>query len=368
MMNNTSKQGFVIPLVLMLIAVAMVIITGIYQKGSLFVPFTATMMKRERAKLLALSGVQVAMSQLAVVGVSQDEKKTGEGGPAATDTMLRTDAKAPPSREVQFLSDLLPLLNQWQTFPLKEAVDGIDGKIEIAIACEQGKIDLNGIYDFSKKLFRGENESRGDWKKIMQAIFGRIRKTMGISANLFEAFEKFMKERQYRVNDATELLTLDAFHEFAGNEFYKPSQGQQKDRPLYLLDIFTVYSNRPTLQPWFFSSSIRTALEMKPAQFADNKQKKTVVQGWLKNFQPSMNWEQDWNKVFQPMYGIDYQRLPKGIDAVFETSFDPRLFSVVSYGVVGDVTQRAYAIVERIRRTIKNKTWYDLKIKKFYWI
>ena len=106
MMKSRTKQGFVIPLTLMLIAIAMVIITGIYQKGSLFVPFTATMMKRERAKLLALSGVQVAMSQLAVVGISRDDKKKGEGNAAAADTMLRKDAKAAPPREQQFLSDL----------------------------------------------------------------------------------------------------------------------------------------------------------------------------------------------------------------------------------------------------------------------
>ena len=113
---------------------------------------------------------------------------------------------------------------------------------------------------------------------------------------------------------------------------------------------------------------MRTILDMKSTPVGDMNQMKATVQGWLKNFKPSMNWAQEWNKVLQPMYGIEYQRLLKGIDAVFETSFDPKLFSVVSYGVVGQVTQRAYAIVERIRKTVKNKTWYDVRIKKFYWI
>ena len=75
MKSKHNKHGFVIPLTLMLIAVAMVLITGIYQKGTIFVPFISTMMKREQAKMLALSGVQVAMSQIAIASAPKDEKK-----------------------------------------------------------------------------------------------------------------------------------------------------------------------------------------------------------------------------------------------------------------------------------------------------
>lgn len=368
MKSTHNKPGFIIPLTLMLVAIAMVLITGIYQKGSIFVPFISTMMQRQQAKMLALSGVQVAMSQLATASEEQD-KQAAAAKPASFGTMLRGGSVSAAKQEQTFLSELLPILNQWQTFKLKKDTDGIDGEMMIAIASEDGKIDLNGIYDFSKKRFRGENAKRGDWKKIMQSFFMKIRNNMNISANLFEQFEKFLKERQYRVNDATELLNLDAFKPFSGKEFYTPVQKlQAKDRSLFLLDIFTANTGKSTVQPWLLSNSMRTILDMKLAPSGDIQQRKTMVQGWIKNFKSAVNWSTDWNRIFQPIYGIEYQRLLKGIDAVFETSFDPKLFSVVSYGVVGQVTQRAYAIVERIRKTVKNKTLYDVKIKKFYWI
>ena len=368
-MMNHKKTGFVIPLTLMLISIAMVIITAMYRSGSLFVPFSGTMIKREQAKLLALSGIQAGMAQLASFGEKKPQKEAAQ---TTTARMLRTGfASAGDKDDKPFLSELLPVLNQWQQFKLTKSADGVDGQIAIAIASEAGKINLNAIYDFSKRKFKGENESRADWKKIMQTIMARVQKKMGIKQNLFGEFERFMKGRNYRLNDATELMTLDAFRAFSGKEFYSspPIAGMPRQDPtLYLLDLFTVYGRRPTMQPWLFSGSVRDVLDMKRSSVTDVKQRRTAVQGWMKNFKPSISGAQEWNKIFQPVYGVEFQRLLKGIDAVFETSFDPTLFSVVSYGIIGGVVQRAYAIVERLKRVEKKKTWYDVKIKKFYWI
>ncbi len=368
-MINHKRAGFVIPLTLMLISIAMVIITAMYRSGSLFVPFSGTMIKREQAKLLALSGIQVGMAQLASFGEKKEKK---EGASAGVATMLRAGfASANDAVQKEFPTGLLPVLNQWQQFKLTKSVDGVDGEIAIVIASEAGKINLNTIYDFSKRKFKGENEPRADWKKIMQAIMARVQKKMGIKENLFGVFENFMKGRKHRLNDATELMTLDAFRAFGGKEFYQspPIAGMpRQDQTLYLLDLFTVYGKGSTIQPWLFSDSVRDVLDMKRSAATDIKQRRMMVQGWMKNFKPSITGAQEWNKIFQPVYGIEFQRLLKGIDAVFETSFDPTLFSVVSYGIIGGVVQRAYAIVERLKRVEKKKTWYDMKIKKFYWI
>ena len=88
----------------------------------------------------------------------------------------------------------------------------------------------------------------------------------------------------------------------------------------------------------------------------------------VKNFKPSINWKQDWQTVGKPRYGVELTQLPKGIEATFDTTFDPSLFSVVSYGKVGDVVQKVYAIVARSERTVKNKQIIDVAIKKLYWI
>jgi hypothetical protein len=148
------------------------------------------MIKREQAKLLALSGIQVGMAQLASFGSIQEKK---EGVAPTTATMLRTGfVSATEAAQKQFLSELLPLLNQWQQFKLTKSADGIDGEIAIAITSEAGKINLNAIYDFTKRKFKGENEPRGDWKKIMQAIMARVQKKMEIGQNMFGPFENFM--------------------------------------------------------------------------------------------------------------------------------------------------------------------------------
>lgn len=351
-MMNHKRPAFVIPLVLMLISIAMVLITSIYQRGSLFVPFITTMYQQEQAKMLALSGIQIAMSEL---GQRDEQKKEPQ-------KKEQPEAKgAQPDEDALFFARIFPRINQWQEFTLKKDIDGIDGIIKIALASEDGKINLNAIYDFVTKKFVGEGQLQGDWKKIMQQLMQEIQKKGGITTNLFEGFEKFLKQRQYKVNDASELLTIEAFRPFVARQFYEPPL-QQKEQPLYLMDLFTVYGYGK-LQPWFLADSLRTILGMNrtprgAAQLQDIK----------KNFKSQFSVAKDWKLLFQPIYGIEFQRLPKGIDAVFATTFDPKLFSVVSYGVVGAITVRAYAILERIRRVTQQKTWYDIKIKKFYWI
>ncbi len=364
-----KQNGFIIPLVLMLISIIIILATSIFQKGSVFVPFMHTVSQRQHAKMLAMSGVHVAMSQLASPRSADIKKKAPE--PAKKEGVGKEGASQPsvsPQQEAQnLLAQLLPSLNQWQTYLLKKDIDGIDGKIQISIACEEGKINLNQIYDFARRRFKGEGQPTGDWKKMMEYVCKRIQKSMGISGNVFESFEKFFKQRQSKVNDATELLPLDTFKAFARTVFYNPSSPKQSERPLYLLDLFTVYGSGK-LQPWLLSDSIRETFEMKRVEPMDEKEKSKMVQELVKKFKPSVNVAQDWNTLFQPLYGIEFKRLFKGIEAFFTPSFDPAIFSVVSYGVIGTVTQRVYAILERVRHVDKEKTWYDVKIRKFYWI
>lgn len=70
----------------------------------------------------------------------------------------------------KFLEAFFPSLHQWQTFKLKEGVEGIDATIRICLSCEEGKINLNNIYDFKEKKFNNGAE------KFLQDIFGRIEK------------------------------------------------------------------------------------------------------------------------------------------------------------------------------------------------
>ncbi len=365
-----ERNGFVIPLVLMLISVAMILVTNIYQRGSTFVPFMSAIMRREQAKQLAISGVHLAMSQLAHAADPQEgkeqkkavlssEKKEGE---------KREEQKPSPEDQAKnTLFALLPTINEWQVFPLKKEIDGIDGIIKIAIACEEGKINLNSLYDFAQGKFKGEGQQEADWKKMLDILSKKMQQKVKSSGNLFESFEKFFKQRQYKVNDASELLTQDEFRAYARFLFYNPPEKEKEERPLYLFDLFTVYG-AGKLQPWLLSDSIRGLLDLKRVAPNNEKKKNEMVSELLKKFKTNVNLSQDWGTIFKPLYDVEFKRLPKGIEAFFSSSFDPKIFSVVSYGKVGEVTQRVYAILERMLRIDKSKTWYDVKILKFYWI
>ena len=313
------RKGYIIPFSLMLISVAVMLVTIIYQRGSLFVPYINTMHKREQAKMLALSGIEIARSQLSHLMVQ--EKK--EAAPQAS----ASEKKEEPETDVQWLFRvLIPSLNRWQTFALKKDIDGINGKIQIAIGAEAGKININRIYDFETHKFIGQGAKDGkDWQAIMKLLFTKMKKQLETNENLYEQFEKFLKERQYKLNDATELLTRDAFRVFDGSVFYEPPD--QTKRSMYLLDIFTVYGESDTIQPWLFSDSLLALLGLKRATSKDTQQRKEMVKKMMTKFKPNNQWAQEWNATMQPFYGVEFKGLPKGIDAVLESTFDPKIFN-----------------------------------------
>ncbi len=354
-----ARKGYIIPFTLMLISVAVMLVTIMYQRGSLFVPYINTMHKREQAKMLALSGVEMARSQLSHLMV-QEKKEVQQ--------QVSGEKKEEPETDMQWLFRvLIPSLNRWQTFALKKDIDGIDGKVQIAISAEAGKININRIYDFETHKFVGQGAKDGkDWQAIMKLLFTKMKKQLETNENLYEQFEKFLKERQYKLNDATELLTRDAFRVFDGCVFYEPPD--QTKRSIYLFDIFTVYGERDTIQPWLFSDSLLALLGLKRATSKDTKQRKEMVEKMIAKFKPNVQWAQEWNSIIQPFYGIEFKGLPKGIDTVLESTFDPKIFSVVSYGEVGGIVQRVYAILERVQQQYKNKTYYCVNVKKLYWI
>ncbi len=181
---------------------------------------------------------------------------------------------------------------------------------------------------------------------------------------MFEAFEKFLKERHSKLNDATELLRLKQFRPFASFVFLSPQVDKKAPRPLYLMDLFTVFGANDKIQPLLFSATVAKVLTNKEPKKLSNEMTQTL----LKKFKPSINWKQDWKSIGKLQYGVELSQLPKGIEATFDATFDPSIFSVVSYGKVGNVEQKVYAILERTVRDEKKKKVVDVAVKKLYLI
>jgi hypothetical protein len=366
MKKRYAHDGYIMIFTLLIVAASMVLVTYVGHKGALYVPFSHMVVAREKAKMIALGGIQVAIAQLAKVP-EKDEKKEAkkEGGQAAA------PAQDASKEDKDFLQRLLPVLNRWQVFHLEEKSDAIDAELHVCIMCEDGKININRMIDFEKGTLRSDKQ--GDWKLVMQELCKVLEKTTK-TTDLFQVFEKIVKERKTEFNDATELITRKEFSAFKDILFYEPPSSQPKEKAekkeqlLYLMDIFTTWSSSDKIEPWLFSDSINGIVGFPRAEAGDVKKRKEQVEGWLKNFKQKANWEQDWKTILMPVYGKELRSLPKNIDSLLSTTFAPRFFSVLVHGKVGEITQRLYAILERNKDSQDGAVVYNVIIKKLYWL
>lgn len=343
---NAVAPGYMILLTLMLSAVGITTMTYIAHRAVVYEPLMRVAVQKEKAAALALSGIQVALSQLA-------------GQKLEEDVALSLDTR--------MLNMLLPRLGRWQEFSLKEKQDGIDGTIKICIVSEDGKFDINAVYDFKTKKFVGEQETQEDknYKKILETLLTRVGSLMG-AENLFPALEKFLRKRDSKLNDVTELLTIKEFEPFKHFVVYEPDKDKQK---CALLDLFTVWNGTTKLNAWLLSFSIQHSIgEMKDQEkkvIKDDAQIKKIIDMYKPNFTVAQAWEQ----VFSPLYAIPLASLSSYAQGVLDTKFGPTAFSVLSYGVVGKTIQKLLAIVTLKKEpSSESDAAYSVVIKKLYWL
>ena len=374
MHNTRTKPGYIFILTLMVMALAVVVVSYIFNSGAIHVPFTKTMIDREKAKQLAFSGIQIAISQLSqTIDMPKADKKEG----AAPPTQSPVPKESPDEQAAkELLKEILPALNRWQQFALQEEVDGIDGSMSVCLMSEEGKININALYDFKKHTFKGSPFQQ----EINKLLLREICKSVG-KPELFDDIEKYLKARQYRLDDVTELLTIKGGEAFKEYIFYQPpaiteakknstpsQQPKKNKKQVYLTDIFTVWSGKDTVDPWLLSDSLCALLGVKRAESSDIESRKEMVKNIVKEFKTTMQFPADWKKLFEPLYGVEFKDLPKGVEYILNTKFEPKIFSVLSYGNVGAVTMKLLAVLERTKQTAENQVSYGVTIKKIYWL
>lgn len=364
--TRSSPPGYILIVSLLMLATLTTIATYIMTRGSIYVPFMRTIQEREKAIVLARGGIEIARAQLSYVYDQEESEKSETSKPGET-------KKPSINQQIDdqlFLMDFIPTINRWQYFGLTEQNDGIDGSIRICTMCEEGKINLNTIYDYKKKQFIGKGQQTGDWDAFMQEICKKIEQAEG-GTDVFKALSSFLKKRTYKLIDVTELLHIPAFSVFKARQRYQPPSLQHtpdSKAPLYLADIFTVDSHKKTINPWVFSNALAILLELPTVHADDTVKRLESVEEWFKEFRQPKTWKTDWTALLQPMYQKDLSHLPKNIEVLFDTSTNPRIFSVISEAQVGTVTRQLYALLERTKRTHHNKTQYNVQIKKLYWL
>src|SRR4030095_3738666 len=355
MYKNNVRDGYIMIFTLLVVAAAMVVVTYVGHRGSFYMPFSYMITAREKAKQLALGGVHVGIAQISKVVQKEENKENKEDG---------KEQQESDAQDKDFLKRILPVLNRWQVFDLVEEIDGVDAQLHVCIMCEDGKINLNLIIVFEKGVLLGDEKS--GWKSIMQELCKTIEQTTK-TEGLFAAFEKIVKEAKHEFNDATELISHKEFQQFKDTLFYHPPTSN-KETPLYLTDIFTVWSRSDKLEPWLFSDSINGLFGLPRVEVDDVKKRKDQIDAWVKNFKLRANWQQDWQTLLMPIYGKELRTLPKNIDSVLKPAFAPQYFSILVDAKVDEVTQRVYAIVKRTKRSQGNTVEYDNEIIKLYWL
>jgi len=342
MMHKNNQSGYILAVTLALIALCMFISTYVFNKGFVFTRFSQTMVDREKARQLAYGGIQLAIGQLAIPPKKLEKK-------AAPEPTKGAQAGAATESDVKnLLKAILPNLNKAQKFALKQSVDGINGTISITLGSEEGKININRSYDFDKHAFVGEGQPNGDMKKMFQELFALIKEKN--NADLFADFEKFLKERKYPLNDVTELLKIKSFEVFKNDLYYDPnvqSKSDDQKQKIFLTDIFTLASSKKEIDPWLFSDSMMVLLNLKQA-------KAPSADDMLKNFKEQNDWKNDWNKIFKPIYDVEFNALPKSIATLLNPTFAPKIFSVLSQATVNKVTVSIWAILEYEKGTGKD--------------
>lgn len=306
--------------------------------------FIQAMSDRERAEALVIGGINIALAQLTVVEDDQGDKKKQP-------TLLQKENKKEEKNplEKKLLKRLLPHLNRWQTFNLKEQIDGIDGQVKICISCEQGKININEMFDFEKQTIKKE------YNALLQGL--EIKGTFK-PGEMAKKILDYLTKRKRKLDDVSELYEIPGFNQLS--IFYSPpseiSQKKGKFQPnstLTLQDIFTTWTDNASIDPLMMSDSVLAMLGLRRPLAHDAQTLKEQYKKFIDAFDPAWasDWLSNWKKV-EPFLGNN-TKLLKNLKDIFSKEFGPKIYSVLSCGKVGNVEQRLLAVVMKEKKEKK---------------
>jgi flagellar basal body-associated protein FliL len=354
--KSNAAPAFILVLTMVIISLLTVIVTQMFFSGSFFSSYAAITRQREKAKVLAESGVRIACAQL-YVPVAEAEKSVGiVKQPSA-------QKQEPVDQTKKLLEQIIPVLNTWQAFTFNQKNDGVDGTLDIYITCEEGKIHLNDLLTLMTDAKLPENRMT-----LLKRLFTKIAEINQVNEDLSRAAIDFFEQRKHIwLNDVTELLNSPGFAHFNDRVFVTVpviAKDAKKDiKPqIFLTDIFTPQSRYGKLNPWVLSASV--CLVLGAGSSGEGKiqdRLKTALKSYKKNY----NWSVDWDVIFKPVYGIEYAALGAEIASLLAPDFNPVAFTVVSYATVGAVTQGVFFLL--LRKKQQDQSIVFIPIKS-YWI
>lgn len=296
--------------------------------------FIRTMVEREHAEALALGGIQIAIAQLSADETDEPSKKEK----STADPQEKVDTP-----QQVMLKRVVPHLNRWQHFKFDYKQDEFDGEIKLCISSEQGKININNIFDFQAMDFKKP------FDQIIKSLEVRGKLKPG---QIYTRLIEFFKKRKRKLDDLSQLLEIK---DLEGIDIvYNPPQQAAKGKQsmpngnVTLQDLFTLWSDGVLLEPTMLSDALCAVFSLRRPHADDAQTRQEQLSQFFTKYDPKKqyDWEASWD-ILEPLYG----EKPKSIGAlkqIFTKQFGAKVFSVLSCGKVGSVESRALAIVQEV--------------------
>jgi hypothetical protein len=355
-----NQKGYILPLTIIIVFAMTFLVTRLVTRAYANVQVNRRVIEREKAKELALGGLTIVQAQLTYK--PEQQKKTAPQSEPTTE------------KKETFVEKLLQIINRWQTVTLTEKAYGFDGTVQLYVSCEEGKLPLNALWDFKNKKFIKKDSL--DVRKLIENVMLKRAGAKSGEKQLVEELEKFLKKQKEPLEDLSQLFENEYFKGLASTFYLQPETASQEDKVknagLALSDIFTVAHDSLNLQPLFLSSGLHTLFDFKQLPVDDKQRKeitKTLAQKLSKAVKSpeeiKVEWKTEWDSMLAKIYGKSYDKVLSELKTVFSTSVGATQISVLSYGTVGSVTQKVYAILQRVVLPDKRVTYV---IKKLYWL
>lgn len=325
--SNLNRSGYILFLLFSILSVCSVLISLYFSRVVIYRQLMQQSIRQQHCNQLALSGI--ALAQAVLIPPKQKEE-TKEAQSKAT---------APGQPEQKILTALFPYFNKTKTHELTTKVDGIQATITLGIQSEQGKLNLNSLYDFDKRKFLYEGQAN-DRKKLCTWLFTRIATLTG-KPTLMNVFEEHLKTRSKEFNDVTELLSIKEFAQQFEEQFFINTPSDSKNK-LFLTDLFTVFSEQETITPWLFSQSWCLLLNLQPKQTLSTEE----LQKIFSTFKIDATWETDWNTSLQPFYQKEYKDIPQEIKSILTTRYEANIFSLLLKAKMTETISTIFTIVK----------------------
>lgn len=322
-----AQPGFILVMALFVISLGSILVTSLLQRSIAFDRLHRVLVKKQQARMLALSGIDIARAQLS--------------------NPLEIDKKTIDHNLVPFLYT-----------GLRQTFDTPQGKIKIYIACEDGKLSLNRTYNFDEKTFISFDKTLSA-QTILAVFDNEIKKRFGFE-HFSQDVEHLFKKRAQPFEDLTELLPSkgDIFYDMdaEGNEYAA------------LTDILTLAHTEFTVQPLYMSVSLARILQLDMQELDKNKRLEIIKK--LSTAKAPINWVAMWKELLEALFKKEYTVLPDGIKKILASKIEVNAFNVISYGTVDDgsgmpITQKLCAYLEKQMTSEKTVVY---TIKRLYWL